>query len=549
MDRKKIRKRKRPSYLNDFLEDHIEDERVQKNKSCKQESEIQKEKSAATKIKVEPMTDKCCLCEEDLTKRFDIETSTGSSELTFSGVLNKMFAEEDENVPKLNFSSGFLCTFCKVPIQDLDLLQHKVMGIKKVILTRANKKIQNIILQQELKKEESKKENEVSKVKKSEKPKEKNFMEKEGEALKIERKNTKNRRKPKPAVVESESEDDIDEIDLVRPKREKPTNVMSDIERAKIKNLPIDLKFQVKKRSKADPYIIEYLKEKKGSMFLVKWENRHEDENTWENRSKIPPDVLQYYEEDLRRLGTQVPITIPGQSKGDNELEVLNDTSVRSKVDNEGEVQKDKEIKVVGVVKSKRLAESISDKVDETDSYTVGEYIEPLCEDLFFNESNKNEEQKDNHQKESQIVRKSKREPKPKSYSDEFLLSNPLKAETIKVENEESTDHDSSIRKSRREPKPKKFEFEEAQANNEKSTKHSDSIKSKSPKKKAKPAANDTYIIEALVKKKDDKYLVKWENYPSSQNTWEPKSAIPKFIIKFYEQDLSRLGMPAPDVS
>ena len=74
-------------------------------------------------------------------------------------------------------------------------------------------------------------------------------------------------------------------------------------------------------------------------------------------------------------------------------------------------------------------------------------------------------------------------------------------------------------------------------------------IKSKSPKKKAKPAANDTYIIEALVKKKDDKYLVKWENYPSSQNTWEPKSAIPKFIIKFYEQDLSRLGMPAPDVS
>ena len=59
----------------------------------------------------------------------------------------------------------------------------------------------------------------------------------------------------------------------------------------------------------------------------------------------------------------------------------------------------------------------------------------------------------------------------------------------------------------------------------------------------------DVYIIESLVDVRDGKYLVKWENYPSSQNTWELKSSIPKFILKFYEQDPSRLGMAAPDVS
>ena len=46
----------------------------------------------------------------------------------------------------------------------------------------------------------------------------------------------------------------------------------------------------------------------------------------------------------------------------------------------------------------------------------------------------------------------------------------------------------------------------------------------------------DIYTIEALVAKKGSKYLVKWENFPSDQNTWEPRSAIPPFIVKFYEQ-------------
>ena len=42
----------------------------------------------------------------------------------------------------------------------------------------------------------------------------------------------------------------------------------------------------------------------------------------------------------------------------------------------------------------------------------------------------------------------------------------------------------------------------------------------------------DIYNIEALVAKKGKKYFVKWENFPHEQNTWEPRSAIPPFIVK-----------------
>merc|ERR1712079_948106 len=58
--------------------------------------------------------------------------------------------------------------------------------------------------------------------------------------------------------------------------------------------------------------------------------------------------------------------------------------------------------------------------------------------------------------------------------------------------------------------------------------------------------AKKVYQIESLLKKEANKYLVKWEGLPSSQNTWEPKSHISGFILDYYEEDPSRLGMPAP---
>merc|ERR1711892_785381 len=70
--------------------------------------------------------------------------------------------------------------------------------------------------------------------------------------------------------------------------------------------------------------------------------------------------------------------------------------------------------------------------------------------------------------------------------------------------------------------------------------------KSTKKTKKAAMKKEDVYNIESLVKKNGAKYLVKWENYPADQNTWEPKVSIPGFILKFYEEDPTRLGHPAP---
>ena len=55
---------------------------------------------------------------------------------------------------------------------------------------------------------------------------------------------------------------------------------------------------------------------------------------------------------------------------------------------------------------------------------------------------------------------------------------------------------------------------------------------------KAASGREDQYMIEALVQKKGSKYLVKWQNYPKDQSTWEPKSSIPEDIIKEFEKDL-----------
>ena len=176
----------------------------------------------------------------------------------------------------------------------------------------------------------------------------------------------------------------------------------------------------------------------------------------------------------------------------------------------------------------------------------LGEYIEDM-ESFEFTSTENGESQlespEDNH------VRKSSRTPKPKTFGERFVSAGkPKKSEvkestpilTKKIAEKDRDDVEKSVRKSKRELKPpRKFSPQEKP-------------KKKPPRKekeKEDDSDSDVYIIEALVDKREGKYLVKWLDYPSSENTWEPKSAIPRFILKFYEQDSSRLGMPAPDVS
>ena len=54
--------------------------------------------------------------------------------------------------------------------------------------------------------------------------------------------------------------------------------------------------------------------------------------------------------------------------------------------------------------------------------------------------------------------------------------------------------------------------------------------KNSTDKKSSK--AEVLYIIESLKERKGSKYLVKWENFPDSENTWEPKSSIPDYIVQ-----------------
>ena len=173
----------------------------------------------------------------------------------------------------------------------------------------------------------------------------------------------------------------------------------------------------------------------------------------------------------------------------------------------------------------------------------LGEYIEDM-ESFEFTSTENGESQlespEDNH------VRKSSRTPKPKTFGDSFFSTvKPKESEgkestpirTGKIAEKDQDDVEKSVRKSKRDLKPAK-----------KSSLQFKAKKKKAPKKEEE-VEDGMFIIEALVDKRGGQYLVKWLNYPSSENTWEPKSAIPRFILKFYEQDSSRLGMPAPDVS
>ena len=554
------RKRQRPSYLHDFL-DEDEDGEFSSQKTP-MEPTIPEDKNIEIIIKVEGEEDKCCLCDgKIINNRVDIGSATGSSDLTYSQVLNKMLSQSSEhqilkNIPKFQFNSGYLCIFCKVPLSDLDLLQHKIIGLMKVILLRAEGKLKSFTQENKIQSESHKllNEKDLKSCKLNEslvKPKPQIVAQKKNEVMK---KRNKNRRKPKLPVsdVDTQSESDVEDSGS-RPRREKPSGTMSDIERAKIKNLPADLKFQVKKRSKKDPFIIEFLKEKKGNTYLVKWENRHENENSWEPRSKIPMDVLDYYEQDLRRLGTQVPVL-----SSPRDLEMKEKSRVKPNEDKESKNTKhqEKDMQLENPLEQKegkkdeRLQETEMMEMEEIVPI-AGEYIEQPFEEILDSVDTELAEDTSDSliiKEDVEEPRKSKREPKPKILDKEFV-SEFEKSKKVMQEKrvQEEVDDSTLVRKSNREPKPKKF-MDQTNFKKNKKDKNvkNPSLKKKKPTSKAEPK---TYIIESLVERKGDKYLVKWESYPPEQSTWEPRANIPKFITQFYEQDLARLGMPAPDVS
>lgn len=377
-----MRRRKKPIYLNNFVQnteeietrdlepteeikrnkklkrsDNVDDNDVEKSKVEENEEEEETDTVAGEEkeVQVAGVEGQCSLCEERLDTeqgQEDILTSTGSSDSSYASILNMVFSNaqnvnSEQIIPRLVFLSGQICRLCKDPIKHLDLLQNKIIGLKKVILTRASKKIEGISCKQreEVSNLEPNVDDDATQTKKKKKtvPTGKkvsfenspSFSSDKSLSPRRKKKEVTNpdqddvqkepvddndavkskKKKRKKATVEpgeespsvssdkpvrlkrEETEVSSPELDEkpARPRREKPPNSMSEIEKAKIKNLKSDMKFSVKKRSQSDVYIIEYLVEKKGAKYLVKWENRHESENSWESRSKIPSSVLQVY--------------------------------------------------------------------------------------------------------------------------------------------------------------------------------------------------------------------------------------------------------------
>lgn len=242
------RNRKRPRYLQDFYENGTE------KSSNGSDNESFEEHNVKFKTNV---TDACSLCGSELVStsyRWNLTKTTGASNLSYAEVLNNFLGESNQNANNTSeYFDGFLCFKCKNSVLELDLLQQKIVGVKMTILNKMKKK-------------------------KEKHPCETNSLKREYHNIK-------------------------EEIFTEKLKKPRQSLGMTDVERAKLRNLPAEHKIQVKKHSRTGVvFIIESLREKKGGKYLVKWENYPEDESTWEPRSTIPPKILQVNLHIIHRL-------------------------------------------------------------------------------------------------------------------------------------------------------------------------------------------------------------------------------------------------------
>ena len=242
-----------------------------------------------------------------------------------------------------------------------------------------------------------------------------------------------------------------------------------------------------KKKKSDNVYNVETLLEKKGNKYLVKWEGYSDADNTWEPSSSIPKHILAFYEEDPSRFGQAAP-----DDDEEEEEEVF-------------EVDKILEKRVIG---------------KKTEYLVKWKHFDDPAENTWESGSNLGEN----------IV-------------NEFEKKKDIK-EKLKIRLSLSSNNSTPVRETSRTPKAKIQEPREPKSDKKKKKEGPETPKSKP--KSEKSSGPKEYLIESLLKKDGNKYLVKWEGYPSSQNTWEPRSSIAKFILDFYEEDPNRFGKAAP---
>jgi len=436
----------------------------------------------------------CILCNnitESTALVWDILTPAGPSKSSLSQVLNNLFTEghlpPTFQIP--NFSAGCLCKLCRDLVRDLDRLQHETLGIKKSII--------DVFIQAK-----SGKTNTVSVDAAADiaKPKEKPEYKKVKEILdkRIWRGN-----KPEYLVTWSNNENawELGE-NLVGAE---------DIIKKFEKDLDIKNKLLLNKSTRVNAEVLnkaDHMKPKRNKKvavidrnehwYLVRWENYPENEDTWELRSRIPAELIRNFENgdnimcnnDLKKQETSDIVN------GVTTIKVLKDTR-------KTEVQKKPPSVKTEITKRSSKYQSIEQTVDILQNK---KRKKKKC--IIDKKGHKYLVRWENHPKEKDTweLRSSIPEEIVKKYENSLHEETNV---TLNVPMNKNTD--------RSKVKPKSAQLQKA-----------------------------AQRIESLKEKNGSSYLVKWKNCPESQNSWEPKSSIPSFILKFYEEDLKRLGKKAP---
>lgn len=486
------RKRKRPSYLDDFFESVIEETPASKKRIAANNESRQN----------------CLLCSEVTESSgiiWDLLSTTGASKYTFSMVLNTLFKEEELSLTLPDLSEGHLCKVCKEFVSELDRLQHQVLGVKKSIMDILKKAkyvekngIENEDVDEKKKVEQEEKEETLEvediikkrigrggKVEYLVKWKNydriefntwemadglegaegiiREFEEKNKPVENIKAQDSKNKvtAEKKKQTIDKTIKNNKNDLDKKKEnEKQLVTNGKAD---KRTEESAEEVSMKPKRRRK------DSILEKNGHKYLVRWDNYPEDEDSWELRSSIPADIIKRYEEGLEIMNAYV-----------KQQSIHDKTSEKNKqIDNKNEAE----------IKQDRTIEKAK-QINDENKEDIKKY--KMIEKTKQTDA-KNEEKKKQETQESKF--KSKRREASKS-------SGAME------------------------------ENKKAMVNNQNNEKNEGRKKKTSASKQ-----EDVFNIEALVEKKGSKYLVKWENFTDDQNTWEPRSSIPPFIVKVGKTD------------
>jgi len=250
------RKRKRPSYLEDFYDNTA--------KGCNTQDK---------KVSISDLTLLCTLCGQDTESKenhWNLKEKIEGNDRTLSNVVKDLIAENQVNCNR-DFSKGEICSTCRVMLIDLNNLLLKIVEAKASVM----KLIQNSEQQDSIKKETHHKSRVMNIENGNQTPK--HSTEKSEKVMMVKSKETY------ASIVKEES-------------NEKPPKNKSSLDKDTIQ-CSADKKL----------YDVEALLEKRGYKYLVKWADYSDAYNTWEPRFALPSHIVKYYEKDLTRLGSPIP--------------------------------------------------------------------------------------------------------------------------------------------------------------------------------------------------------------------------------------------------